>query len=320
MKESSGRQILALWLRLVGFALLPMALQGIAPMAGVATRVLSPLALSYGTARRGVVEGSIAVLFVAMLTGLYLGPDVALFFMLGTLPICLAVRYVVHSRSPMYLSVMKGTGIILLLFAVAAVAFMTATGTTLADIHRDIFQVFWDDMSLLSENGEMSPAMQAQMDHFISILKVLLLGILLAEQMVMLVIFSVLSRSWMVAAGVYDPEGMPLLSQWSMPFYFIWIFIGIATVIVLGEGPPRNAALNLLVPLGVMYGIQGLNVLGHLARKLMVPPFFRSLLVIFAFMAFNIFFVMVLALTGLFDTWLDIRRRLPLEEVKPPEE
>jgi hypothetical protein len=138
--------------------------------------------------------------------------------------------------------------------------------------------------------------------------------------MAMLIIFSVLSRSWMVAAGRYDPVGMPLLSQWSMPFYFVWIFIGTATVIVLGDGPLRNAALNLLVPLGVMYGVQGLGVLGHLARKLMIPPFFRSLLVIFAFISFNIFFVMVLALTGLFDTWLDIRRRLPIAAAEPPEE
>lgn len=319
MKESQRGQVLALWLRLAGFALVPMALQGISPMAGAATRIFATLALSYGTARRGIYEGIAAVAFVAVMTAVFVAPDVSLFFVLETLPICLAVRLVVHSKAPMHESVLKGTGVIVLLFGVAAVAYSAATGTTVAGLYEQMMQASREYLAPLTQNGDMSPAVRNQTEYIMGLWQAVFPGFVLANMMVMLVVYSVLSRTWMIAAGLYDPAGMPLMSQWRMPFYFVWAFIAMAVAILLGQGALRGAALNLLLPLGVLYSMQGLAVLGHLARKWMIPPFFRTLLVVFAILSFSVVFVMILALMGLFDTWFDIRRRFPLATGGPPE-
>ncbi len=80
----------------------------------------------------------------------------------------------------------------------------------------------------------------------------------------------------------------------------------------------RDAALNALLPLGALYGIQGVIVAGHMFTRWMFPSFFRIMILAFGIITFPLGFMIVLALLGLFDTWIDFRQRWPIQMAPPP--
>jgi hypothetical protein len=126
--------------------------------------------------------------------------------------------------------------------------------------------------------------------------------------------YALLIRGWMTAAGLIKVEELALLSTWALPFPFVLVFILLATTVLLSGGVVKDTALNLLLPLGALYGIQGVIVAGHMFTRWMLPSFFRALFLAFGIIVFPLVFMILIALVGLFDTWIDFRQRWPLAE------
>jgi hypothetical protein len=122
----------------------------------------------------------------------------------------------------------------------------------------------------------------------------------------------------MIAAGSMEDDESVLLSQWRLPFPFVFSFILVASLVLLTEGMVSQAALNILLPLGTLYGIQGVVVAGHMFTRWALPPFFRVMALFFGIALFPLGFMVLVALGGLFDTWIDFRRRWPLQMPPPP--
>ncbi|TNF47077.1 DUF2232 domain-containing protein, partial [bacterium] len=72
--------------------------------------------------------------------------------------------------------------------------------------------------------------------------------------------------------------------------------------------------LNALLPLGTLYGIQGVAVIGHLLNRWNVSIFIRVLILAFFALQFPLVLMVGTALFGLFDTWFEFRYRFPLPE------
>jgi uncharacterized protein YybS (DUF2232 family) len=68
----------------------------------------------------------------------------------------------------------------------------------------------------------------------------------------------------------------------------------------------RPAAYNVLLVLAFFYALQGLAVVAYYARRLAAPPILRIGVMVLVLV--NPWAPQILALVGLFDTWLDFRK------------
>jgi hypothetical protein len=87
--------------------------------------------------------------------------------------------------------------------------------------------------------------------------------------------------------------------------------LGLAAVFVVGGAsvlvsPLRPVAYNVLLLVAFFYVLQGLAVAAFYARRLAAPPLLRWGLM--ALVLLNPWAPQILALLGLFDTWIDFRR------------
>ncbi|MDX1387014.1 MAG: DUF2232 domain-containing protein, partial [bacterium] len=112
-------------------------------------------------------------------------------------------------------------------------------------------------------------------------------------------------------------KGLGPLKRWQLPFSFVWGLIGLA-LLLLGDiyffkvGYFKFLALNLFIPFGLIYFLQGLAILAYYGQRWSIPPLVKLL----GYLVFLIFFqpigVILLGL-GFFDSWFDFRKLAPKE-------
>jgi hypothetical protein len=318
-EDGRVKQDAGLWLRLLGFALAPLAVQVLQPTVGGLLSILTPLPLAYGMSRRGYLEGAAAVAFVGILTGIAAGMDQGLFFLIETIPLCIGIRWGVLSRAPLQRSVMAAAGLVVLAVLVAAMVYGTLSGKGPVEIYTESVQRMGIVMDNVSEPPGLDQEEMRQFQQWMTNILLKLVGGIWVSTLIFLVTFyTLLIRGWLVAAGLVKVENFSPLSAWAMPFPFVLAFILLASIVLLGDGLPKDAALNLLLPLGTLYGIQGVIITGHMFTRWSLPSFFRALFLAFGIITFPMVFMILIALLGLFDTWIDFRRRWPLQAPPAP--
>jgi hypothetical protein len=318
VKEESRGKDAGLWLRLLGFALIPLAIQAYQPIIGGSLGILTPLPLGYGMARRGYLEGTAAVAFIALVTSFVIGTGQGLYFILETLPLTVGIGWVARSRTPLYRPVVITMGTVALTVLIAVGIYGMITGTPPAQLYLETVQ----QMGLLMDNATqttgLDPEQQQQMFWIGKLLQRLIVGIWLSTLTLLIIFYALLVRGWLLAAKILENDKLALLTEWSMPFPFVGAFVALALAVVLTDGLVRDVALNGLIPLGAFYGIQGIVITGHLFTRWALPPFFRIMILAFGIISVPLATMIVVSLGGLFDTWIDFRRRWPLEITPSP--
>ena len=105
------------------------------------------------------------------------------------------------------------------------------------------------------------------------------------------------------------PAPLPL-SLWRPWEELIWVLIAALGLSLLGDGLLADLGLNLIVLMGVIYGVQGLAVLRFFAQRQRVPPLVELLFYVGLFFVAGLAFLLLAGL-GLLDTWFDWRRLRP---------
>lgn len=118
-----------------------------------------------------------------------------------------------------------------------------------------------------------------------------------------------LSQGLALRLGLSLPAPLPL-SLWRPWEELIWVLIAALGLSLLSDGLLADLGLNLIVLMGIIYGVQGLAVLRFFAQRQRVP------LLVELFFYIGLFFVaglafLLLAGLGLLDTWFDWRRLRP---------
>ena len=316
MKEESRGKDAGLWLRLLGFAFIPLSVQVIQPTVGGSLGILAPLPLAYGMARRGYLEGTAAVGFVALVTSIVMGTGQGLYFLLETLPLVVGIGWAVRSRAPLYRSVIKAVGVVALSALGAVTVYGLFTGTPPAQLYSETVQQMGLFMDGVSQTTGLEPEQQQQIFWMVSLWQRLFVGIWLATLTLLVLFYALVIRGWLLAVKELENEGLALLSEWNLPFPFVGVFVALASAVLITDGLVADVALNGLIPLGTLYGIQGIVIAGHLFTRWALPPFFRVMILVFGIIAVPLATMVVVSLGGLFDTWIDFRRRWPLE-IKP---
>lgn len=97
-------------------------------------------------------------------------------------------------------------------------------------------------------------------------------------------------------------------TAWTAPHWWIWLPIAAGAVTFFTEGKLKLLGLNVLVPAGVVYFLQGVAILEALMGSWSTPGLVRAFVIALVFIEAQVF-GMVLALLGAFDQWLDARSR-----------
>ncbi len=105
--------------------------------------------------------------------------------------------------------------------------------------------------------------------------------------------------------GLAYPQFQPG-DRWQVPERLIWFLIIAGFGSLLAAGTLQIVAINLLIILAVVYFFQGLSIAIFYLNKYNLP---LTLKIIFYFLiTIQQFFMLLLAILGVFDQWLDFRR------------
>jgi uncharacterized protein YybS (DUF2232 family) len=104
------------------------------------------------------------------------------------------------------------------------------------------------------------------------------------------------------------------LTLYRTPEPLVWVLIAGGALMVLGSGWVFWAGANLVLLMGVLYFFQGLAVIDFWLRAKNAPMLLRGAL--YLLVALEFYVAAILAAVGLFDIWLNLRRR----GVTPPPE
>lgn len=317
MSEASRDGSISLWLRLLGFALVPLSVQVFHPPLGGALGILTPLPLAYGMRRRNIQEGIAAIIFVALMTAIVQGTGQGLFFIVETVPLCLGLYWAVGSMRPAYVTVIGSVGLVALSAFAALVVYGAVSGEGLAGVYGKTMEQMSALMESVPLSAELPPDERVHLEWLMGIWKNLIVGIWISSLTVLFILYTTMIRSWLFRAGLMERERVPYFPGWSLPFPFVGVFVALAVLVLAGNGPLRIIALNAMLPLGTLYALQGMAVIGHLLDRWSISIFIRFLVLVFFALQFPLVMMVGTALIGLFDTWFEFRHRFPLPEGPP---
>jgi len=318
--EASHKGIISLWLRLLGFALIPLSVQAFSPPLGGALAVLIPLPLAYGMKRRNVPEGMTAVAAVALVVSVVQGVGPGLYFLVETIPMCLGIYWVSGSNRQPYISVVMAVGLV----AASALAALVIYGAVSGEGISGVYEKTLNQMGLMMKSlpsggtGGISAEDSARIAWLLEIWKRMLVGIWLSTLILLISVYSSVIRRWLQVSEGTAGDTPNYFSTWALPFPFVGVFVGLAFMVLVSKGTIRDVGLNALLPLATLYGVQGMLVMGHLFARYSLPLFLRALVLAFLAMQLPMALMLTIALLGLFDTWFDFRRRFPLGEGTAP--
>jgi hypothetical protein len=258
------------------------------------------------------------VALIALVTSAVAGWDQGLFFLLETAPLCIGIRWAALSSAPLFRSVAIAVGLVVFTALLSVMAYSLTTGHGLTEIYNETFQRMGLVMDSVPNPAGLGEQEIQQLHWMMDLWRKLFTGIWVSTLIFLVTFYTLLIRGWMTAAGLIETEKLEPLSAWRLPFPFVLAFILVASAVLFSQGTPRFAALNLLLPLGTLYGVQGVIVAGHMFTRWALPPFVRALFLAFGIITFPMVFMICIALVGLFDTWIDFRRRWPTPEAPEP--
>jgi uncharacterized protein YybS (DUF2232 family) len=106
------------------------------------------------------------------------------------------------------------------------------------------------------------------------------------------------------------------LSVWKSPEKLVWILIAAGAITLF---PPAEwvalLGLNLLIVCGLIYMFHGLAIVVFFFQRKQVPPFFQWLF--YALLVAQFYLLVIVIALGLFDLWVDFRKRMGKSENLP---
>ena len=115
----------------------------------------------------------------------------------------------------------------------------------------------------------------------------------------------VIARPLFRAGRLPYPENL-VMDRWQAPEPLVWVLIGSGFALFLPSGGITLLALNALIVLMTVYLFQGMSILLFFLNKFHAPRWARF--GIYALVMIQQLFLVVLALSGLFDQWIDFRK------------
>ncbi len=98
------------------------------------------------------------------------------------------------------------------------------------------------------------------------------------------------------------------LAAWKAPERLVWVLIAAGIMVMLPLDGAAIVGMNLLILCGLTYLFQGLAIAAFFFREKRVPMAFRGMF--YALLLIQQYMLIIVIAFGLFDMWVDFRKRL----------
>jgi uncharacterized protein YybS (DUF2232 family) len=285
---------------------------GWVPFAGPFLSLLTPLPFLYYTAKFGLREGIKALLICLLAVGVIgnlLGFPQVVFLCLEFGILGLVISEIYARELTLGRTILWGTGLMLLL------GFVILTGIGLTKNMGPIELV----MGYLQSNvkgtvgvyehmgGGQEKAVQLRhfAKTFMEIIARIYPSLVIVGTGFVVWLNVVLSRHVFRLGNLRYPQFAPT-DRWWAPEYMVWGVIAAGFSLFLPVSGIRWVAINALIVLLSVYVFHGLSIVLFFLNKYRVPSWIR--LGVYFLILFQQIFLLLLALAGLFDQWIDFRR------------
>ncbi len=98
------------------------------------------------------------------------------------------------------------------------------------------------------------------------------------------------------------------LTLWRAPEWIVWIFIAAGGMLFVPVEGIAIFGMNLLIMTGMIYMFQGLAIAAFFFRKKQIPRMFRFFF--YGMILIQQYLLIIIVALGLFDLWVDFRKRI----------
>jgi uncharacterized protein YybS (DUF2232 family) len=103
-----------------------------------------------------------------------------------------------------------------------------------------------------------------------------------------------------------EQSAWPKFQYWRLPDALIWLLIAAVSIALAAADSLKDVGCSLIVVSGLLYFFQGAAVFIHMLHRWNVPLFWR--IVLYLTVTAQGYGILLLAVTGVADTWADFRR------------
>jgi uncharacterized protein YybS (DUF2232 family) len=285
------------------------------PLVGSLFSILTPLPILYYSTKLGLDQGvklvGITVLLVGFLAALT--RTIHLLFMCIELSLLgLIVSELFRKNMSIGYTVLLGTGLMLLIgFVVLAVAGLSRNKTPMEMVLAYLQGSLNHTVQMYQGTGgeEENPL---RVQQYVQLVIDILMKIYPALTVIgtgFVVWFNVVvSRPLFRARKLPYPQFGPM-DRWAAPEHLIWGVIAAGFCLFLPLPQIRLVGVNVIIVLLTIYFFHGLSILLFFLSKYRMPLWIRA--GVYALIAFQQIFAIVIVGAGLFDQWVDFRRIRP---------
>jgi len=272
--------------------------------------LFSPLPLMYATRRLGLARGSLTVLLATLMLVLLKGPLIGLLFLFDFGILALSLCFLLEAHVSIERAILfSGLSTLLVTGAVGGVYATYADIGVLEGLRQWIDSALSQAIGALEKSNlppEQVLVLQGRQEMlvqlFLSLTPSLVLGFMSMISFLNVItvnrVLSLLKQPPMFSVGD--------LTRWRSPDRLVWGLLAAGFCTAFYSGGFSVIAWNLLILFAVAYFFQGLSIVAYFFKTWRVPRFLAIL--IYFLMVTQFPLAVLIAITGLFDLWINFRR------------
>ena len=282
------------------------------PIIGPLFSLLIPLPFLYYLSKLGLSQGwkigFVSLFLVSLITRLAGYPHLILFCLEFSI-VGLIISEIFKREFTFGLTIFWGT--VLMLFIGMTFLFFIglSRGASPIELILGYFHTNLNKTISLYEDMGLEQEKMLQIRQFIALLTDIIEGIypalLIIGAGLVIWINVVISKPLFRLRGVKYPD-LGRTDRWRAPEFMVWGVIAAGFSLFFSITGIRFIALNTLIVLLVIYVFHGLAIITFFFNRYNIPPWVRF--AIYVLIIVQQIFLVVLALAGLFDQWLDFRK------------
>lgn len=305
-----------------GSLILVLLASTMVPFIGPFVSLLTPLPFLFYLCKLGPGNG-IKVCFVALLiigiaTKLLGQPHLVIFCLeFGIMGLILSELF--RREFPYSITILWGTLLMLLVGSVFMLFVSMTKGATPVEMVVTYLQVNLDTAIDMYEKEGLNPEMVEQLKNIgpiiTALIKKIYPSLIVIGTGFIIWVNIVVSKPLFRLKGVKYPD-LGRADMWKAPEYLVWVLIAAGFSKFLSVSALDFTATNALIIISVVYAFHGLSIVLFFLNKYNANVWTR--VIIFSLIAFQSLFMIVLAVMGLFDQWVDFRK-INIRRAQTPE-
>ncbi len=280
------------------------------PVVGFLFSMFVPLPIIFFRAKLGRRKGAAIPLIVLLLMGIVFGGfSIDMLFFCGLMLLGFAMSETFEKSLSIEMTLAVTCGIVLGSGLVGTLLFSAAKQTGIVSLLSAYVASNLElSLKLYREIGipqETIDTIAGSLDRIKYVLVRLMPAILTVSTLFVAWINLITVRPVMLRRGLAFPD-FGRLNHWRSPEWLIWVVIACGSAMLIPAGGIRLLAINGLLVLLTIYFMQGIAIVSFYFEKKGLPLFVRVAL--YALVAFQQLFLLVVIGIGLFDMWIDFRK------------